>query len=470
MKKFMDENFLLATETAQKLYHEYAARMPILDYHCHINPQEIAEDRRFGNITQIWLGGDHYKWRQMRSNGVEEKYITGDASDREKFQKWAETLEKAVGNPLYHWSHLELQRYFGYDGVLNGETAQDVWDLCNAKLKEEGAGARSFIRQSNVTCLCTTDDPADPLQWHRIIREDSDFDVKVFPTWRPEAAMDIASPKFADYMERLGQEAGIEISSFAKLKTALARRMAFFHEMGCRISDHSLAYVMYVTAPDREVEAIFTKAMEGKEVSREEEMKYKTAFLLYAGKEYRRLGWAMQLHYGVKRNNNKKIYRYFGADAGVDCIDDGTSSAQLAEFLNALNEEDALPKTILYSLNPSDNAAIGTVIGCFQCEDCIGKIQQGSAWWFNDHKQGMTDQMVSLASQGLLGNFIGMLTDSRSFLSYTRHEYFRRIFCNLIGGWVENGEYPYDERALEKLVKDVSYRNAARYFGFELSV
>lgn len=468
MKKFMDENFLLSTETAQRLYHKYAAAMPIVDYHCHISPQEIAEDKRFENITRIWLGGDHYKWRQMRSNGVEERYITGDAPDRDKFQKWAETLEKAIGNPLYHWSHLELQRYFGYHGVLNGETAEEVWNICNAKLNETGFTARGLIRQSHVTLLCTTDDPADDLRWHKRIRGDKDFNVQVLPAWRPDLAMKIASPGFPDYMEHLGRAAGMEISTFAELKEALTKRMKFFDEMGCRISDHSLDYAMYVPSSEEETEDIFAKAMAGKKVSYEEELKYRTAFLLYAGKEYRRLRWAMQLHYGVKRDNNKEMYRKLGADIGADCIDNYTPSAQLADLLNRMNEEEGLPRTILYSLNPADNAAIGTVMGCFQNEECAGKIQQGSAWWFNDNRQGMTGQMTSLASLGLLGNFIGMLTDSRSFLSYTRHEYFRRILCDLIGEWVENGEYPADEKTLEKLVKDICYNNAVGYFQFDL--
>ncbi|NBH26783.1 glucuronate isomerase [Lachnospiraceae bacterium] len=468
MKKFMDENFLLSSGTAQKLYHEYAEKMPVLDYHCHISPQEIAEDGRFENIARIWLDKDHYKWRQMRSAGVEERYITGDAPDREKFQKWAQTLEKAVGNPLYHWSHLELKRYFGYEGVLNGETAQEVWDWCNARIIEQDISPRSLLVQSHVTLLCTTDDPADDLKWHKRIREDKDFHVKVLPAWRPEAAMNISLPGFPDYIKRLGRAADMEILTFAQMKKALSKRMDFFHEMGCRISDHSLDYAMYVPASDGETEEIFAKALTGQLVSCKEELKYKTAFLLQTGKEYRKRGWAMQLHYGVKRNNNKKLYRYFGADAGADCIDNHTPSSQLADLLNALDEEGGLPKTILYSLNPSDNAAIDTITGCFQNGECAGKIQHGSAWWFNDHKQGIRDQMISLANLGLLGDFIGMLTDSRSFLSYTRHEYFRRILCDLIGGWVENGEYPNDEKALERLVKDISYRNAVRYFGFDL--
>lgn len=468
MKKFMDEDFLLESDTAKTLFHSYAKEMPILDYHCHISPKEIAEDRRFENITQVWLGGDHYKWRQMRSNGVEEKYITGDAGDREKFQKWAETLEKAIGNPLYHWSHLELQRYFDYHGVLNSDTAEEVWELCNRKLQEEGMSARRMIKKSGVTLLCTTDDPADDLCYHKQIKEDASFDVQVLPAWRPEAAMKIAAPGFADYMKRLSGAAGISIQSFSDLKLALLNRLAFFAEMGCKASDHSLDYAMYVPASEEEVEKIFAKALSGERVSYEEDLKYKTAILVFLAKEYKRLDWAMQLHYGVKRDNDKPRYRALGPDTGFDCIDTYTPSAQLADLLNAMAENDGLPKTILYSLNPSDNAAIGTVLGCFQDSSCVGKIQQGSAWWFNDNKQGMVDQMTSLANLGLLSNFVGMLTDSRSFLSYTRHEYFRRILCNLIGNWVENGEYPWDEKRLGKMVQDIAYRNAVRYFGFDL--
>ena len=468
MKQFLDKDFLLSTEMAQKLYHDYAETMPILDYHCHINPQEICEDRKFENITQVWLGGDHYKWRQMRSNGIEERYITGDASDREKFQKWAETLERAIGNPLYHWSHLELQRYFGYHGALNAKTAEEVWNLCNEKLQSPQMSARNLIRQSNVTLICTTDDPADDLRWHKQLKEDDSFEVQVLPAWRPDLAMKIEKPGFAAYLKKLGEAAGMEIHSFAEMKNALTKRMEFFDEMGCRASDHGLDYAMYVPASEEEIEAIFAKGMEGEPISKEEELKYKTAFMLYAGREYHRLGWAMQLHYGCKRDNDVKRFRKLGPDTGFDCIDTYTPSAQLADLLNALNVTDELPKTILYSLNPNDNAAIGTIIGCFQDAGVAGKIQQGSAWWFNDHKQGMIDQMTSLANLGLLSNFVGMLTDSRSFLSYTRHEYFRRILCNLIGGWVENGEYPADEEILGRIVQDISYNNAVRYFGFDL--
>ncbi|MGE9965559.1 glucuronate isomerase [Fusicatenibacter saccharivorans] len=468
MKAFMDKDFLLETEMAQKLYHEYAAKMPILDYHCHINPQEIAEDRKFENITQVWLGGDHYKWRQMRSNGVEEKYITGDASDREKFQKWAETLEKAIGNPLYHWSHLELQRYFGYYGALNGETAEEVWNLCNAKLQEDGMSARNLIRQSNVTLVCTTDDPVDSLEWHEKIAADESFEVQVLPAWRPDKAMNLEKPDYLDYLKKLEEVSEVKIDSFAALIQALKVRMDYFAARGCSVSDHGLEYVMYAPASAEEIEAIFAKRLRGENVSRQDELQFKTAYMVALGREYHKKNWVMQLHYGVKRDNNSAIFRKLGPDAGIDCINNYAPSSEMADYLNALASTDELPKTILYSLNPTDNAAIGTIIGCFQSEETRGKIQQGSAWWFNDNKQGMIDQMVSLANLGLLGNFIGMLTDSRSFLSYTRHEYFRRIVCNLIGGWVENGEYPADEKVLGRMVQDISYNNAVRYFGFEL--
>lgn len=470
MKPFMDKDFMLRTETARELYHGFAEQMPILDYHCHINPQEIAEDRQFENITQVWLGGDHYKWRQMRSNGIDEYYITGGAPDREKFQKWAETLDKAVGNPLFHWSHLELQRYFGYTGILGADTAEEVWNLCNAKLKEPDMSVRNLIRRSNVTLLCTTDDPADDLRWHKAIAEDPSFDVQVLPAWRPDKAMNLEKPDYLDYLAKLGGAAGVEITSFAALKEALKKRMDFFAGMGCRVSDHGLEYVMYVPASDSELEEIFRKRLSGGQVSREEELKFKTGFMLFVGAEYNRLGWAMQLHYGCKRDNNAGMYRKLGPDTGYDCINNYAPSSQTADFLNALNEDGALPKTIVYSLNPNDDEAIGTILGCFQDSAAVGKIQQGSAWWFNDNKTGMVKQMTSLANLGLLGNFIGMLTDSRSFLSYPRHEYFRRILCDLLGGWVEDGEYPKDMKKLETIVKGISYNNAVRYFGFALEI
>ena len=468
MKPFMDEDFLLSTPTARHLYHDVAAGMPILDYHCHIDPREIAEDRKFENITQVWLGGDHYKWRQMRSNGIGEDYITGDAPDREKFQKWAQTLEKAVGNPLFHWSHLELQRFFGYHGVLNSGTAQEVWDLCNRKLQEDSMSTRNLICQSGVTLICTTDDPADDLRWHKVLRDDPSFEVQVLPAWRPDKAMNIEKPDYAAYIRKLEEAACRAIRTFGDLQEALKSRMAFFAQMGCRASDHALEYVMYAPESAEGVEKIFARRMAGEEITKEEERKFKTAFMRFVAGEYVKLGWVMQIHYGCRRDNNLQMFRKLGPDTGYDCISNYTPAGETAAFLNSLNQDGALPRTVLYSLNPNDDETIGSIIGCFQDSDAVGKIQQGSAWWFNDHKTGMIKQMTSLANLGLLGNFIGMLTDSRSFLSYPRHEYFRRILCELIGSWVENGEYPCDEKNLTSIVRDISYNNAVRYFGFDL--
>ena len=459
MKPFMDKDFLLQTKTASDLYHKFAETAPVLDYHCHINPAEIANDRKFDTITQVWLGGDHYKWRFMRSCGVDEKYITGDASDKEKFFKWAECVGKAIGNPLYHWTHLELQRYFGYNGILNKNTAEEVWNLCNAKLKESSMSVRGLIKSSNVTLICTTDDPVDSLEYHKQIAEDKSFDVQVLPAWRPDKAMNIEKPEYFDYLAKLSEVSGVAINTFADLKQALLKRLDFFASMGCSVSDHALEYVMYQPASDEEIEKIFAKRKSGAAVTRQEELQFKTAFMLFVGRQYHRLNWVMQLHYGCKRDNNTLRYDQLGPDTGYDCINNYAPSAELADFLNALIKTDELPKTIIYSLNPNDNQAIGTILGCFQ---------QGSAWWFNDHKTGMQDQMISLANLGNLSGFVGMLTDSRSFLSYTRHEYFRRIMCNLIGGWVENGEFPDDMETLEEIVKGISYNNAVKYFGFDL--
>lgn len=468
MRQFMDKDFLLQTPTAQKLYSDYAKDTPILDYHCHINPQEIFEDRQFENITQVWLGGDHYKWRYMRSCGVDEQFITGDAPDREKFLKWAGVLGKAIGNPLFHWSHLELKKYFGYSGVLNKKSAEEVWELCNRRLAQPEMSVRNIIRQSDVTLICTTDDPVDSLEWHKKIAEDPTFDVKVLPAWRPDKAMNLEKETYLDYLARLSEVSGTPIASFADLCRALSVRMDFFASMGCRVSDHALEYVMYAPAPGDEIEAIFARRLHGSTVTREEELKFKTAFMIFVGKEYARRNWVLQLHYGCKRDNNTGMFERLGPDTGYDCINNYAPSAQMADYLNALNRGGNLPKTILYSLNPNDNQAIGTILGCFQDSSAVAKIQQGSAWWFNDHKTGMQDQMISLANLGNLSGFVGMLTDSRSFLSYTRHDYFRRILCNLIGEWVENGEFPADDETLEEIVKGICYRNAVNYFGFDL--
>lgn len=467
MKAFLDDDFLLTTPTARRLY-QVARSMPILDYHCHLDPKEIAQDRRFENITQVWLGGDHYKWRLMRANGVDEAYITGDAPDREKFQKWAETLELAIGNPLYHWSHLELRRYFGYEGVLNGDTAQEVWELCNQKLQEPGMSARSLIANSGVTLVCTTDDPADSLEWHQQLAQDSSFPVKVLPAWRPDAAMGLERPEYLDYLQRLGQAAGVEIRTYGDLKKALLSRMAFFDKMGCRASDHALTAAVCQPASEEELERVFQKRLEGEPLTQEELAAFQTGFLRFVAGEYKRLGWVMQLHYGCRRNNNTRMFHKLGRDTGYDAVLQGTPSLEVAAFLDLLASQDALPRMVLYSLNPNDDEGLNSVIGCFQDGTPLGRIQQGSAWWFNDHKAGMVKQLTAFANGGLLGNFIGMLTDSRSFLSYPRHEYFRRILCELLGAWVENGEYPADWKALEKMVRGVCYNNAVEFFGFPL--
>ena len=457
MKAFMDKDFLLSSDTARHLYHEYAADLPIIDYHCHLDPKEIFEDRQFENIAQVWLGGDHYKWRLMRSAGVEERYITGDASDREKFQKWAETVGLAVGNPLHHWSHLELKNYFGYEGALNGDTAEEVWQLCNEKLKT--LSARRLIVNSRVKALCTTDDPADSLEWHRKIAADESFGVKVLPSFRPDKALGIEKADYLDYLKRLG-----EITSFAQLSQVLKERLAFFVSLGCRVSDHGMESVPYAPATKDEVEAIFRRRRNGEIPTLQEQKQFKTALLLELGREYHRLGVVMQLHFGVIRDNSHRVFRALGPDAGIDSIGDQPSIKELAAFLGALDDTDELPRTILYSLNPNDNAALVTVMGAFQTGEAVGKLQHGSAWWFNDHKQGMIEQLTTLAADGYLAGFVGMLTASRSFLSYARHEYFRRILCELIGSWVENGAYPNDEKALRTIVEGICVRNAERFF------
>lgn len=466
MKQFMDAEFLLETKTASKLFHEYAKNAPIIDYHCHISPKEIAENKHFKNITEVWLSGDHYKWRFMRSCGIEEKYITGNASDKEKFLKWAECLSKAIGNPLYHWSHLELQRYFGYDKPLSLKTAEEAWEVTEKILNRPDMGAKNIIKKSNVKLICTTDDPVDSLEYHKMIKEDASFDVKVLPAWRPDKAMNMEKPDFTDYIKKLSDVSNVTISSFEDLINALKVRMDFFEKNGCSVSDHGFEYMMYAPSDAKEIDDIFTRRMSGKNVTDDEMLKYKFAFITALCKEYVSRNWVMQLHYGCKRDNNVRRYKELGPDTGFDCINDHTPSYELTNFLNYVEENGGLPKTILYSLNPADNAAIGTIIGCFQDSSAVAKIQQGSAWWFNDHKIGMESQILSLASLGNLSGFVGMLTDSRSFLSYTRHEYFRRILCNIIGNLVENGEYPCDFDLLSQIVKDISYNNCVTYFNF----
>lgn len=469
MKEFMDKDFLLETETAKKLYHDYAAKMPIIDYHCHINPQEIAENRQFKNITEVWLGGDHYKWRMIRSNGIAEEQITGkDTSDRVKFQNFAESLPRAIGNPLYHWTHLELQRYFDCHKPLCADSAEEIWNLCNEKLATPDLTVQGIIKKSNVKVICTTDDPADDLRWHKKIKEDGTCPAKVLPAMRPDAAMRIErTTEYPKYMQRLAEVAEVEIKTFEDIRKALSKRIAFFHDMGCRASDHALEYVFYTDSTEEELDAIVAKGLKGEALTVTEVEQYKSAMLMYLSTEYSKRGWPMQIHYSALRDNNTKKFEKMGPDTGFDCIATYSCGEGIVKLLNAMEKEGHLPKTIIYSLNPADNAMIGTIIGSFQGPEAKGKIQQGAAWWFNDTKTGMEAQLTSIANLSVLGNILGMLTDSRSFLSYTRHEYYRRILCNWLGKLVENGEYPADMEFLGQIVQDISYNNANKYFGFD---
>ena len=463
--RIMHPDFLLDTETARTLYHGWAEKAPIIDYHCHIDPKEIFEDRRFDNIAQIWLGGDHYKWRLMRSNGVEERYITGDAPDREKFQKFAESLPRAIGNPMYHWCHLELKNYFGYTGVLNGNTAEEVWWLCNEKLQNDPAmSARGLILGSNVAMVGTTDDPCSDLRWHEKLAADGGFPVRVCPGFRPDPAVNLHKAGFAAYIKKLEQVTGRSIATVEDVRAALSERIEYFDAHGCRSADHGLDYVMFRPVSDEAATAALQRALARGQLTREEAEGYQTALLVHCAREYARRGWVMQLHFSCMRNPNSRMLAALGPDTGFDCIAVTDSCAAAYRLMDALEAEGSLPKTVLYSLNPADNAWIDTLLGAFQSAEIPGKIQHGSAWWFNDHRTGMTEQLTSLANLSVLGNFIGMLTDSRSFLSYARHEYFRRILCSLIGRWVENGEYPADMETLGALVQDICCNNAKRYF------
>lgn len=466
MKPFMDENFLLHTKTAQRLYHEYAEDMPIFDYHCHLPPNEISENKSFKNLTDIWLKGDHYKWRAMRTNGIDEKYITGDTDAREKFRAWAETVPYTIGNPLYHWTHLELQRYFGIYKLLNTETADEIYNRAADLLNTEDFTVKQLLRKSRVKVVCTTDDPASTLEFHRKIKEDSSFNVKVLPTFRPDKALNFENTESLNgYLDALSKVSDIEIVNFTTYIEALKIRHSFFHEAGCRISDHALTLPVFRTADTDTTARLFSLVRSGKNLTPEEVQVLKTASLLELGSMNNEKNWTMQLHFGALRNNNTKMLRSIGTDTGFDSIADGEIARPLSRFLDALNSSGNLPKTIIYVLNPGDNYLIGTMIGNFQDGTIPGKIQFGSGWWFNDQKDGMENQMKSLANLGLLSRFVGMLTDSRSFLSYPRHEYFRRILCNMIGNWVENGEAPEDYTLLGRMVQDISFNNAAEYFG-----
>ena len=476
MKDFMDRDFLLETETARHLFHTYSEEQPLCDYHCHLNMQEVYEDRRFNDIGEVWLGGrnedgtyfgDHYKWRLMRSNGIPEDDVTGNADPFGRFEKFAEALELSIGNPMYHWCNLELRKYFGVTKTLNKKNAKEIWDQCNDKLRNDPeCTVRGLIRQSNVYYIGTTDDPVDDLKWHEKIAADETFKTIVRPSFRPDKAINITKNGWREYMDQLAQAVGKErFASAAEVLDALEERICFFKEHGCLASDHGIDYVMFRPAPMSEVEEVFKKAMAGEAVSTEEAEKYQTAVLLMLGRSYHRHGIAMQIHYSCLRNVNHRMFAIEGPDTGFDVIAQNSCGGTLAGFMGELERTGELPKMVIFSLNPADNELIGTIIGAFQSSEVPGKIQHGPAWWFNDTKRGMEEQMRSLADLGILGNFIGMLTDSRSFLSYTRHDYFRRIMCNMIGNWVENGEYPNDEEALKRIVEGISFTNAKRYFG-----
>lgn len=462
----MDKDFLLQTQTAKDLYHKHAAKMPIFDYHCHINPQEIAENKHFKNLTEIWLAGDHYKWRAMRTNGVEEKYCTGNASDWEKFEKWAETVPNTLRNPLFHWTHLELKKFFGIDKVLSPATAKEIWDECNAKLQKPEYSCRNIIKMANVHTICTTDDPIDSLEHHRAIKADG-FETAVLPAWRPDKAMAVENTQvYNEYIAKLEDAAGINISSFAGLMDALDNRHQFFHDNGCRLSDHGLETFIAEDYTEKEIEQIFVKVRAGGDLTTEEILKFKSCMLYEFGIMDHSRGWTQQYHYGVIRNNSSRLFKKLGADVGFDSIGDFEVAKPLSKFLDRLDSNNQLAKTILYNINPRDNELIGTMIGNFQDGSLPGKLQFGSGWWFLDQKDGMEKQMNALSNLGLLSRFVGMLTDSRSFLSYTRHEYFRRTLCNLLGNDVENGEIPNDMELLGEMVENICFNNAKEYFNF----
>ncbi len=466
MKPFLSEDFLLETETAKELFYEKAKSLPVIDFHNHLNPKEIYEDRRYDNLTQAWLGGDHYKWRAMRAWGVSEEQITGGAKDYDKFVAWADTVANAIGNPLYHWTHLELLRYFGIRKPLTAQSAGEIWQEANETLHSPGYSARGLLRMQNVKVLCTTDDPADSLEYHRKLRQEG-FEIAVLPTFRPEVALGIEKEGFLAYMEKLGGAVGRELLTAADLLDALEKRLDYFVEAGCVASDHSLEGSIFRPSDEEEVTAILRKRRDGKRLTKDECDVYHGFLLSELGKKYAKRGLVMQLHIGAMRNNATRMFRRLGPDAGVDGMGDFPFASQLAALLDDMDRTGELPKTVLYYLNPKDAEMLSVLAGCFQDggQGIRGKLQLGSAWWFCDHKTGMERQLTTLASTGMLPAFIGMLTDSRSFLSFPRHEYFRRILCNVFGGWVERGEYPADLDALKRMVEQICCGNARRYFG-----
>lgn len=452
----VNKYFMLNSKTGKKLYYDYAAAMPIIDYHCHLSPELIAKDYKFRDAYDLFLGGDHYKWRQMRSFGIDEKYITGSGDEYEKWLGFARLMPYLIGNPLYHWTALELKRYFDIDEPLTENTARSVWEKCNELLKRDDFSARSLITKSNVDVICTTDDPADDLKYHKQLKANG-FRTKVLPTFRPDKALNIGKPGFAEYIK------SIDVKSYDELISWLCARIEYFNENGCRLSDHSMDYVPYEKGNAAQ---IFEKALNGGALTKTETDAYKTAVITECAKKYSGYGWTMQIHIGALRNNNTAMFEKLGADTGFDSINDLCIAEKLSAFLNSLEYANVLPKTILYSLNPKDNYVLGAMLGNFQKGPVSAKIQFGSGWWFNDNRDGMKNQLKTLANLGVLGKFVGMLTDSRSFVSYPRHEYFRRILCNMLGTWVDNGEYPEDYDALEKIVRGISYNNAKEYFNF----
>lgn len=470
MDMFIHDNFLLKSKTAAELYHRYAKNMPIFDYHCHLSAKEIAENKKFRSITELWLSGDHYKWRALRAHGVDEHYITGDASDEEKFEAWAKTVPYTLGNALYHWTHIELKKYFGITELLHADHWEQIYQRCNEKLRQNEFSVQALIKRSNVKVICTTDDPTDDLYDHDQIKKQTHFDVKILPTFRPDKGLEINKDTFGPFVNDLEKVTHRTCLTFSDYTEALEERVQYFHEKGARIADHGLTQIPYAAFMESELDPIFQAGRTGKPVGKEDETKFKTALLVFLAKCYKKRNWAMQLHFGALRNNNEKMFKRLGPDAGFDSISDqGQVAVPLNALLNALELENALPRTIIYNLNPVYNDLIGSTIQNFQTEAGIaGKIQFGSGWWFNDTKRGMLRQLTALADQALLSHFIGMLTDSRSFLSYSRHEYFRRILCDLIGSWVEEGEIPNDQGLLKELIENICFTNAKNYFTIEV--
>lgn len=469
MKAFMDQDFLLNSEPAKQLYHNYAASMPIIDYHCHVSPQHIAQDMRYTSITDVWLAGDHYKWRLMRANGVPEAEITGSLQDDPycTFFRFAETLPKAIGNPVYHWTHLELKRYFGVSQQLNANTAPQIYEHCNQVLAREDMSVRGIIARSNVELIGTTDDPTDSLEWHQHIQNDPSCKVRVVPSFRPDKALNPAMADYTQYIQTLSTCSGIEIKCYADLVTALYQRVDYFDRLGCKTADHALEGIIYAPADQQQLNRIFEKAQQQQPISTTELQQLRTALLLALAQKYHALGWVMQIHFGCLRNNNTLAFSELGADTGFDAIKSSNSTECLAPLLDRMNSDHILPRMVFYSLNQQDNEAIIAIAGCFMKDAvCPGQLQLGSAWWLNDTKAGIEKQLKDVANGGLLGNCIGMLTDSRSFLSYTRHEYFRRILCNLVGEWVHSGEYGADAQDAGQIIQDICYYNTKRLFGF----